>query len=208
MMQGREFIAFNEIDGEWMCSIESVTKLGVIAKRHTFIRKLEGSVRRLAVASCIVKPDVMRMIVVKGTELGATDFFPLVSTYTSGNTPNVEKLSAIAVGASEQSERLDIPKVHEPQSLVEFIEKPPEGFTLISAIERTSGSANAISVMDADLSGDCCFIVGPEGGFSEVEKALLLSKTTAVTLSNNILRSETAIVACLAVFNAKNVATF
>ncbi|MDR1332954.1 MAG: RsmE family RNA methyltransferase, partial [Holosporales bacterium] len=48
------------------------------------------------------------------------------------------------------------------------------------------------------VTGSCGFIIGPEGGFSDDEKALLLANTTAVTLSENILRSETAAIACLA----------
>ncbi|MDR1609382.1 MAG: 16S rRNA (uracil(1498)-N(3))-methyltransferase [Holosporales bacterium] len=204
--QGGEFIAFNEIDGEWMCSIESITKAGVVAKKHTLLRTLEGPVKRLATAACVVKPDTMRTIVEKCTELGATDIFLLLSVYTNVHTISMEKLSAIAVGASEQSERLDIPRIHRPQKLVEFIEELPGGFMWISAVERISGRSNVTSIIEADLRGDCGFIVGPEGGFSEAEKALLLARTTAVTLSNNVLRSETAAIACLAICSAKNAA--
>jgi 16S rRNA (uracil1498-N3)-methyltransferase len=203
LKQGSEFVAFNEVDGEWLCSIEAITKaVGVVARRHTLLRKPAWPARRLAVAVCIVKPDTMRMIVAKGTELGATDFFLLTSAYTSVHTISVGKLSAIAVGASEQSERLDVPRVHEPVGLAEFVKSLPGGFKWISAIERTGSSPGVTSIIDADLSGDCGFIVGPEGGFSDSEKDLLLTRTTAVTLSDNVLRSETAVISCLAVYNA------
>jgi hypothetical protein len=107
----------------------------------------------------------------------------------------------------DSSNGSDVQETIEMQFGKESDECLPGGFTWISAIERSSGISNVTSIIDADLSGSCGFIVGPEGGFSDAEKELLLSTTTAVTLSNNILRSETAVIACLAVFNARSTAT-
>jgi 16S rRNA (uracil1498-N3)-methyltransferase len=199
LKRGSRFVAFNETDGEWECSVKSITKSGATAIRQTMLRTLEHQSKRLAAAVCIVKPDVMRAIISKGTELGVTDFFPLVSD-RANSLANMEKLKVAAIGASEQSERIDVPKVHSVRNLAEFIDNLPSEFTWISAIERD----NRRAATDIDLTRNCGFIIGPEGGFSEAEKSRLSETTTAVTLSNNILRSETALVVCLAIFNAKN----
>ncbi|MDR1332826.1 MAG: 16S rRNA (uracil(1498)-N(3))-methyltransferase, partial [Holosporales bacterium] len=197
MKCGAEFVAFNAKDGEWLCYITSITRATVTAMRRSFIRQAPVLSRRVAVAFCLIKHDAMRLIVEKGTELGATDFFPLTSRYSMGNI-NVEKLTMVAIGATEQSERFHIPKIHDIQELTRFIRAQPGEFKWISAVERTHDISKVTPIMDTDLTGSCGFIIGPEGGFSDDEKALLLANTTAVTLSENILRSETAAIACLA----------
>jgi 16S rRNA (uracil1498-N3)-methyltransferase len=189
-------IVFNEASGEWLCTIKTIKKNTVIVEKSRILRKFQGT-KRVWLAFCPVKPDNNRVIVEKCTELGVTDFIPIMSEYTNHRI-NHTKLKLIARSAAEQCERLDIPTIWPSIDFDEFIRKLSEDITWISAIERN----NTTSVIDIYTQRDYGFIVGPEGGFSEKEKNELMRRTTSCTLSPNILRSETAAIACIAVFNA------
>lgn len=198
------FIAFNEQSGEWYCKIFELNKKKAIGQKEKFLRSFVKNKLKLALAFCIIKKDNLRFIIEKGTELGVNDFYPLSSKYSSSLLDN-EKLNHTAILATEQSERLDIPRIHEIQNINTFLQNLPDDFNWFSAIERQN---NSISLDNANIKGvNSGFIIGPEGGFSDDEKELLIKNTTPVCLSNNILRAETAALTCLAVFNSKNLGT-
>lgn len=186
---GSNFIAFNPNDGEWECEIISITKKQVVAKRIIRTRTCSYA-SKLYIAFGIIKPDNMRLIVEKCTELGTTEFFPLITEYTQYRNINISKFQAIAIQASEQSERIDVPVIHEPVLLPVFVEKLPPDVIWLSALER---SGKAIYRHHSDNVG---FIIGSEGGFSDAERLLLAKKTEPISLGNNILRTETACIAC------------
>lgn len=191
MREGDQFLAFNENNGEWLSKIKEITKSAIICEALCQTRKYEPS-RRLALGICQIKPENMKFAIEKCTELGATDFYFLTSSYTNYHS-NIPKLQRIAVLAAEQSERLDVPQIHEEISLNEFLKNLPHEFTWFSAIERNE--TKSLRRIESFREG-AGFIVGPEGGFSEAEKLLLSNHTIPIRLSNNILRTETACIAC------------
>lgn len=201
---GDNFIAFNEKSGEWNCKVFELSKKKAIGKREKLKRKFNENRIKLALAFCIIKKDNVRFVIEKGAELGVSDFYPLISDY-SNNTFDEEKIKYTIISATEQCERIDIPQIHKVQNIDIFLRNLPQNLKWFSAIERQN---NAISLDKTNIKGlNSGFIIGPEGGFSEKEKEILVKNTTAVCLSNNILRSETAALTCLAVFNAKNLET-
>ena len=140
------------------------------------------------------------MVIEKCTELGVTDYYILRSEYTNARN-DIEKLQRIAISASEQSERLDVPAIHEEQRLNEFITNLPDEYMWFSAIERDD---EAISILDISPENqNIGFIVGPEGGFSGAEKLLLQRYTTPIRLSHNILKTETSAMICCAIAGIK-----
>ena len=194
---GENFLAFNEADGEWLCSIEDTGKTGVVARKITLKRKAQRK-SPLALAFCPIKPNNTRLVIEKGTELGVSDFYPVISEFTNQKF-NAEKMELVAISAAEQSERLDIPTIHGTLPLGDFVANLPTGFTWLSAIEREENTEYFDKIGDDSLG----FIIGAEGGFSEEEKTMLKQYTTAVHISDNILRAETAAIACLALANAR-----
>lgn len=192
---GNNFFAFNSNDGEWICEIVSITKKQVIAKRITHNRSYYPT-SKLYIAFGIIKPDNMKLIIEKCTELGTTEFFPLTTDYSQYKNINISKLQTIATHASEQSERMDIPVIHNPIPLPVFVENLPSDVIWMSAIERFTNTTWQCPV------GNVGFIVGTEGGFSDLERSLLIAKTVPVSLGKNILRAETACItcACLAMY--------
>lgn len=193
MTTGSRFFAFNKHDGEWICEVESIRKSTVLARKIELAREFQDSCFS-ALAVCIIKQDNMKLIIEKGTELGVTDFYLLRSEYTNAKC-NVEKLKLIAISAIEQSERLDVPTIHEETRLDEFISNLPSQFDWYAAIERLA---------DEPVTGTLTnpgFIIGPEGGFSDSEKTLIKQYAKPIRLSKNILRSETAAIVCAAMAN-------
>ncbi len=183
-----ELIVYNENYGEWLCNIYEIQKIKIIVKCNKLLRSYQSDTNA-SLAFCLIKYDNVKLIIEKCTELGITSFYPLTSEYTQYNKLNIDKLNLIAIQASEQSERLDVPKIHSVRSIKDFIKNLPNNVTWYSAIERISNSSS----IDTNNVG---FIVGPEGGFSSEEKQLLRSKTIAIKLSNNVLRAETACISC------------
>jgi 16S rRNA (uracil1498-N3)-methyltransferase len=198
---GAEIIVFNQFHGEWLCTLESITKYSVIVQKKHLLRNYQtGQQKKIGLAFCPIKQHNTNLIIEKCTELGATDFWPITTEFTN-HTIRVEKLESIARGAVEQCGRLDLPKLHKETAFNDFIVTLPEEFLWISALERSG--YQAISAIDT-TNKNCGFIVGPEGGFSEIEKNLLLTLTLPVSLSINILKSETAAIACLAMIGANS----
>ena len=189
---GDKIIVFSEKIGEWQAEICHISKKEIIAK---CIQKIRDSKihDKLYLAFGIIKPDNVRLIIEKGTELGVTDFFPIITEFTNQRLQNIEKLSKIAIFASEQSERITIPRLHEATKLHDFLTTCD--VKIYAAIERFL--CNKYS----NFEKDCCFLIGPEGGFSNDEISILQKHTTPITLSSNILRSETAAISILSVFN-------
>ena len=195
MREGAQFLAFNEMKGEWLCEVREIQRasisIGMIYQTREFVYA-----QKLALAMCQIKPDNMKLVIEKCTELGVTDFYLLKSEYTNYNN-YISKLRRIAILASEQSERMDIPSITEERHLDEFVNNLPAEYMWFSAIERNRDARYPLDV--ALLSGSPLgFIVGAEGGFSDTEKLILNQNTTAIRLSENILRSETAAIACIA----------
>lgn len=137
----------------------------------------------------IISPQKMHIILEKSTELGVENLIPIVTQYTQNQSFNEEKAHRIVVNAAEQCGRLSIPKIEKPVRLNELL---------------SNWDHNTIITV-GDLTGECsgidkscsCFLIGPEGGFSDSERLLFSSNefVYVTRLCNNILRAETAALA-------------
>ena len=134
----------------------------------------------------------MSILLEKITEIGVTEIIPIISQYTQQRKFNKEKAEQILIGASEQSGRLDVPKLHEVQVLEDFLNKYSYECKLIVADEDIKADKN--NILSIQHSHKYAFLVGPEGGFSAVERELFKKYdfVESISLGKNILRSETA----------------
>ncbi|MDR0630906.1 MAG: 16S rRNA (uracil(1498)-N(3))-methyltransferase [Holosporales bacterium] len=188
-----KILCFNETQGEWLCSICEIKKSKIIAKKIEFIKTFKEH-HKLCFAFCPIKPDRQKIMIEKTTELGVTNFYPVISEYSNAII-NIHKWKDIAISAVEQSERLDVPEFREKISFATFMQNLPDVHWL-SAIERQNDAISPVN-LKPDIK-DIGFIIGPEGGFSKAEKEWLQNKTTPVFISKNVLRSETAGIVCVA----------
>ncbi|MDR0695338.1 MAG: 16S rRNA (uracil(1498)-N(3))-methyltransferase [Holosporales bacterium] len=188
-----ELILYNEKAGEWLYSVTSTSGGVVTAEKQQLLRK-SSNVARTGLAFCPIKPHNVRIIIEKCTELGITDFYPITSKYTNAGL-NLERVEQIAISASEQSERMDVPIIHQIATFEEFATNLPGDFTWLSAVERNE---HLKSMKDVVIPSEGGFIVGPEGGWTSEEANFLVQNTIALRISDNILRAETAAIVCTA----------
>ena len=146
-------------------------------------------VPKLTVAVCIIKNDKMADMISMVVQLGVTEIVPIISEYVTHRNFNHERFQRIAQESSEQCERLDVPSIHEPIALEDYVNSCKS--KLIYAYENSSPE-NKLSFLKGE---DVVCIIGPEGGFSDKDVAILNDAgAIAVTLGKNILRAETAAV--------------
>jgi 16S rRNA (uracil1498-N3)-methyltransferase len=192
---------FNTRDGEWLSYLTAVSK-----KRTTL--RIE---RRLAEVS--PPPDIdyvfaplkharLDYVVQKATELGVRRLRPVITQRTVAERVNLERMRANVIEASEQCNLVYVPEVTEPVRLAKLIESWEPGRALVYCDE----TAVIVDPLEAlkPLRAPAAVLIGPEGGFTPEEKALLksLPYVTAVSLGPRIMRADTAAVAALTLVQA------
>jgi 16S rRNA (uracil1498-N3)-methyltransferase len=161
----------------------------------------EGPDLDLVVA--LVKRARLEAIVEKAAELGAQRVRPVITERTNADHTRVDRLQAIATEASEQTGRLDVPEVLEPVKLEKLLGGWEAGRRLLFCDE--AGDAKPVlEAVRGDAGGPCAILIGPEGGFSPKERAMLrgLPYATPASLGPRILRADTAAVSALTLWQA------
>jgi 16S rRNA (uracil1498-N3)-methyltransferase len=154
-----------------------------------------------------VKRARIDYIAEKATELGVSVLQPVLTRHTAVERVNVDRLRANAVEAAEQTERLTVPEVREPIDLGKLLAGWPAGRRLLMCDETGGGPpiAEALSQLDdAARAAPWAIVIGPEGGFADVELQALrrIKDVTSVGLGPRILRADTAALAALACWQA------
>jgi 16S rRNA (uracil1498-N3)-methyltransferase len=199
---GAAVAAFNATDGEWLCRIAERDKNRVLLAVERPIRSptLEPDLWLLFAP---IKRARVDWLVEKATELGASTLFPVWTARTQAERLNLERLRARGTEAAEQSERLSVPELRQPEALDRVMAAWPEERRLIVCDESGAGEpiGDAVPRLPA---GPTALLVGPEGGFDQTELDALskLSFVSRIGLGPRVLRAETAAVAALAVFQA------
>lgn len=181
--EGDVFYAFNAAYGEWQIQY---SKYGSQCLKQI---KMPAKSPPLWLAFAPIKHDAFSFLIEKATELGVTNLQPLITDHANSHRINMERLEKQVIEAAQQCERLDIPVINSPIALNKFLANLPESINWYVAIERLKSNDQ--------ITKPCGFIIGPEGGWSESEKLLLQQKAKPISLGGNILRAETAALACL-----------
>ena len=199
---GDNIIVFNGVSGEFLCKILE------ISKKYTILDVLEQTrvqkyCNKLELYFAPVKKNPTDIIIEKATELGATDIYPVFTDNTVINRVNVERLTSIAIEASEQSRRLDVPKIHKDMKLKNILQNW-DSSKILYYLDETGDGKSAIKTLKETTIKTPCFLVGPEGGFSSSELKYLssLKFSKAISLGSRILRAETACVSALAIYQS------
>jgi len=135
--------------------------------------------------------------------MGAARIIPVQTDFTNAERIRQDRLQAHAVEAAEQCGGTFVPEVADLQRLDRMLADWPEGRGLIFADEALAGAE--ASLAEAPKRDSWAILIGPEGGFSEAERARLrgLPFVTPIALGPRILRADTAAVAALALFQAR-----
>ncbi len=197
---GDEVAVFNGRDGEWRATLAKVGKKAVTLTALSRTR-LQETGPDLDLVIALVKRARLETIVEKAAELGARRVLPVVTERTNADHTRVERLQAIAVEASEQTGRLDVPQVLEPEKLDRMLARWDVSRQLLFCDE----AGDAPPVLSAvKAGGPWAILIGPEGGFSPKERAQLRALPYAVPagLGPRILRADTAAISALTLWQA------
>lgn len=102
-----EILVFNGENGEWLCSINSISKknCSVQAIKQSRSQKDEPDIW---LCFAPVKNAPINNLVQKATELGVSKLVPVYTQRTVVSRVNTDRLRSIAIEAAEQSRRLTI----------------------------------------------------------------------------------------------------
>ena len=139
----------------------------------------------------------------KACEMGVRRLRPVMTQHTVAGRVNLERLFANVVEAAEQCEMTAVPEVLEPVTLDRLIAGWDSARHLVFCDEGAAGAAS-LAALQAIPKGPLALLVGPEGGFSASEQAMLrkLPYVTVLPLGPRILRADTAAVAALALLQS------
>ena len=190
------FSLFNS-SGEWEAKILNISK-SIIEFSITKQLRQKENIKELWLAFSPIKSNYFNFMIQKATELGVTKFLPIVFDRTIVRKINKERLEKVIIEAAEQSNRINVPLIEEPQSLSSFLKN--HNMDLIFTDLNTS---NKKINLDQLTSNPTCIIIGPEGDFSENERVKILSfkGVQPIKINENILRSETAVISAISIIN-------
>ena len=190
------FSLFN-INGEWEAKILSISKSIVEFKTTKQLRQKENT-KEVWLAFSPIKSNYQNFMIQKATELGITKFLPIIFDRTVVRKINKERLEKIIIEASEQSNRINVPKIEDTQDLKSFLK-----FNSMDLIFTDLNSNNKKIDKSKFAEKPICLIVGPEGDFSEAEREEILNfeGVQPIKINENILRSETAVISAISIVN-------
>ncbi|MBX4908060.1 MULTISPECIES: 16S rRNA (uracil(1498)-N(3))-methyltransferase [Rhizobium] len=202
MEDGTDILLFNGRDGEWRATLSFPTRKRILLTATEETRP-QPAATDLHYLFAPLKVGRMDYLVQKAVEMGAGLLQPVMTQHVQGKITNLDKLRANVVEAAEQCGILGIPAVAEPVRLSDLLDHWPSERRIIYCDEGDAGQ-NPLPVLAAIQERHLALLVGPEGGFSEDERARLrsLDFVTAIPLGPRILRADTAAVAALAVVQA------
>lgn len=203
---GDNILLFNGYDGEWRAALTEIESKKAVCKLTEQTRR-QCEETDLWFAFAPVKRARLDFIAQKVTELGVSRILPIKTERTIITRVKTSRLVANAKEAAEQCERLTLPVVEEFQPLSNFLKAwPTERKLLFCDEEKSDPLANEalLRVDSKPASWLWGLLIGPEGGFTDRERQQIraLDVCVPVSLGPRILRSDTAGVAALALWQA------
>ena len=189
------FSLFNN-SGEWQAKIINITKSIVEFNITKQLRHKENN-KDLWLAFSPIKSNYFNFMIQKATELGVTKFLPIIFERTIVRKINKERLEKVIIEAAEQSNRITVPSIDDPQKLKSFLNND------MNLIFTDLNTANTKIDIKKLTTKPTCVIIGPEGDFSEDERVEILrfNDVQPIKINENILRSETAVISALSIIN-------
>jgi 16S rRNA (uracil1498-N3)-methyltransferase len=200
MKSGQDLRVFNGRDGEWRASLETLSKKQATLKINENLRApVEAPDIRLAFA--LVRRHRTAFIIEKATELGVSVLEPVITDRTQFPKLNLEKARTQIIEAAEQTERLDLPSINAPQNLLDWNNAHSDRSVLFA--DEAGGGESVVDIFKS-LERPITLLVGPEGGFSDTERAMLRDQENVipVSLGPRILRADTAALSLLTLYQA------
>lgn len=196
---GDTVLVFNGRDGEWQASLagrKRPDRADIVSQTRQ-----QDSLPDLHYIFAPLKHARLDYMVQKAVEMGVAALRPVTTRFTQASRINVERMRANVIEAAEQCGILSLAEVSDPEPLERWLGSR-DGQRLLVFCDEDAPTANPAAALGGVTSAKGIdVLIGPEGGFAEEERALLLRQPSMVQLSlgPRILRADTAAVAALAV---------
>lgn len=202
LADGDEILVFNGRDGEWRARLVAEGKRGASLEMLDLVRAQTGG-PDLHYLFAPLKRARLDYMVQKATEMGVARLVPVLTRHTVAERVNLDRMRANAIEAAEQCGILRVPEIAEPIKLARLLDGWDASRTLVFCDEAAE-QASPIAALSACAPRPLAVLIGPEGGFSPDERAMIRAVPQAVALSlgPRIMRADTAAVAALALVNA------
>lgn len=200
---GETILVFNGRDGEWSAALEQRSRRHVALQVREQTRVQEGG-PDIDYLFAPLKRARLDYMIEKATELGVARLRPVITRRTIAERVNLERMRANAIEAAEQCGILRIPEVMEPVKLERVLADWDPARRLVLCDEEAAVANPVEALRTAGAAQPIAVLIGPEGGFDEAERAMLLAKpyTLSISLGPRVMRADTAAIAALAVVNA------
>ena len=191
---------FDGASGEWLAIVAEAGRRSVTLDVTQCLRPVE-TVPDLWLCAAPLKKGRIDWLAEKACELGVARLVPVLTQRTVVDRLNLDRLNAHMVEAAEQCGRTAVPDLAAPVKLAALLRNWPAGRALFFADEN--GGAPAAAAMAAH-QGPAAILIGPEGGFTEEERAIIraLPGAVAIGLGPRILRADTAAAAAVSLWMA------
>ncbi len=200
---GGTILVFNGRDGEWQASIlgrKRPDSLDIVAQTRP-----QDRLPDLAYVFAPLKHARLDYMVQKAVEMGASSLQPVLTRFTQVSRVNGERMRANVIEAAEQCGILNIADVAEPVALDRYLAQR-DGQRLLVFCDEAADATDPLQALEGGRAASTGIdvLIGPEGGFADEERAILLRqpRTLRLSLGPRILRADTAAVAALALVQA------
>jgi 16S rRNA (uracil1498-N3)-methyltransferase len=200
---GDTILVFNGCDGEWQASIagrKRTDSLTIVVRTRP-----QDRLPDLTYVFAPLKHARLDYMVQKAVEMGASSLQPVLTRFTQVSRVNSERIRANVIEAAEQCGILSLATVEEPVPLDRYLSQR-EVQRMLVFCDEAADTGNPLQALQGGLaaSSGIDVLIGPEGGFAEEERAVLLRQpqTLRISLGPRVLRADTAAVAALALVQA------
>jgi 16S rRNA (uracil1498-N3)-methyltransferase len=205
MKAGDSVILFNGRDGAWLGRITDPHRKGVTVELVVQTAH-QTPPSDLWFGFAPLKTGRLDYLVQKATEMGAGTIQPVITRFTQVSKLKADKLAANIVEAAEQCEVLTVPRLDAEIGLGELLDgwRATHGLRRLIFCDEAAPSSTPVEQLSWLEGLPVGLLIGPEGGFSDEERQLLLTQpfVVPISLGPRILRADTAAVAALALVQA------
>ena len=199
---GAELLVFNGRDGEWAAELVSGARRGA---RIRLLRRTRAqpAAPDLTLAFAPLKHARLDYMAQKAVEMGIGTMQPVLTRRTQVARVSLERMWANAIEAAEQCGILSVPVIEQPLPLERWLAALPPERVLIFCDEEAE-IPDPLAALARAPAGPIAVLVGPEGGFDDQERGMLMgrARTVRLSLGPRVLRADTAAVAVLALVQA------
>ena len=187
------------VDGgghEHVTTLVTFTGGKIIGKIESVSPSIPEPNTHITLYQSMVKADKFEWVLQKGTEIGITEFVPIISNRTISRSSvmtsvRYKRWMRVVIHAAEQSRRGKIPQIHEIMSLDDALARASDRGNSFMMWE--SETLKFLRGLEESIGDHVNLFVGPEGGFNKDEVDLAVRHGVhTISLGDRVLRSETA----------------